>query len=216
MAALISSPHVVNGFSDPWFYRSGIVPVVNLSDSGYWRLTALTRIWIFFFMRLNIYYYLWAAVQGWIWLGTHAIRLLGFRNFNPGGVPSLKHMTFRVTIAVLRKWPNTVITQIWWQFYRLLADEGDFEMDYVAAWRHKFEQSNNSGLALHDVHLYVESSYLKAPIPNGPDDSATFRALQMWYCLIQFRMGLGEILLPKRLTRIDIVQVGIPDCFEMV
>lgn len=53
-------------------------------------------------------------------------------------------------------------------------------------------------------------------IPTGPDDAATFRALQMWYCLIQFRMGLGEILLPKRLTRIDRVQLGIPDCFEMV
>ena len=88
-------------------------------------------------------------------------------------------------------------------------------MDYVAAWRHKFEQSNNSGPALH-VHLYVENSYLKAPIPTGPDDEATFRALQMWYCLIQFRMGLGEILLPKRLTRIDRVQVGIPDCFKVV
>jgi hypothetical protein len=102
------------------------------------------------------------------------------------------------------------------QYYQILADESDFEMDYIAAWRQKLEQSNNSGPASHDVHLYVENSYLKAPIPTGPDDAATFRVLQMWYCLIQFRMGLGEILLPKRLTRIDRVQVSVPDCFELV
>ncbi|KAH8752362.1 hypothetical protein F5882DRAFT_484903 [Hyaloscypha sp. PMI_1271] len=206
MAALISSSHAVNGFSDPLFHQSGIVPVVNLFDDGYWRLIALNRILFFCLIRLHIYYHVWLMIKGWIWLGTKAVRLLGFRNFNPGGTPSLKRMTFRITIAALRKWPNTAITQIWWQCYQLFADEGDFEMDYVAAWRHKFEQSNNSGPALH-VHLYVENSYLKAPIPTGPDDEATFRALQMWYCLIQFRMGLGEILLPKRLTRIDRVQI---------
>ncbi|KAF7512971.1 hypothetical protein GJ744_011237 [Endocarpon pusillum] len=80
-------------------------------------------------------------------------------------------------------------------------------MDYIAAWRQKLEQSNNSGPASHDIHLYVENSYLKVPIPTGPDDAATFRVLQMWYCMMQFRMGLGEILLPKRLTRIDRVRI---------
>lgn len=98
--------------------------------------------------------------------------------------------------------------------YQLLADEGDFKMDYVAAWRHKFEQSNTSGLKVKDVHLYVENCYLKASIPTGPDDAATFRALQMWYCLIQFRMGMVEILLPKRLIRIYRVQVGIPTALK--
>jgi len=213
MAARIPSPQA---FSDPLFHRSDIVPVVNLFNHGRWRLAALTRILAFFVLRSNIYYCLWLSIQMWIWLGTHAVRLLGFRNFNPGDTPSLKHTTFRITIAVLRKWPNAFITTIWWQGYLLLADEDDFEMDYIAAWRHKLEQSNNSGPAPHDVYLYVENSSLKAPIPTGPDDAATFRVLQMWYCMMQFRMGLGEILLPKRLTRIDRVQVGVPDCFEMV
>jgi hypothetical protein len=216
MVTPISSLQVVNGFSDPLFHRSGIVPVVNLFDHGYWRLAALMRILVFFSLRSTIYYYLWVLIQVWVWLVTHAARLLGFRNFSLGGTPSLKHTTFRITIAVLKKWPNDFITTMWWRWYQLLADEDDFEMDYVAAWRYKLEQSNNSDLAPQDVHLYVENSYLKAPIPTGPDDAATFRALQMWYCLIQFRMGLGEMLLPKRLTRIDRVQVCIPDCFEMV
>lgn len=216
MAALLLSPQAVNVFSDPLFHQPEIVPVVNLFEHGYWRLDALTRIGGFFLLRSNIYYYLWLLIQVGIWLGTRAVRLLGFRNFNPGGTPSLRRTTFRITIAVLRKWPNDFITGIWWHWYQFLADEGDFEMDYVAAWRYKLEQSNNSGPAPHDVHLYVENSHLKAPIPTGPDDAATFRALQMWYCLIQFRMGLGEILLPKRLTRIDRVQVGVPDCLETV
>lgn len=206
MAAPNPSPQAVNVFSDPLFDRFDIVPVVDLFPYGYWRHAALSRILVYFLSRANIYFVFWLSIQVAVQLATHAIRLLGFKGFNPRGTPSLRHVTFRITIGILRRWPNSFITTMWWQYYQLLADEHDFEMDYIAAWRQKLEHSNN--LAAHDVHLYVDNSYLKAPIPAGPDDAATFRVLQMWYCLMQFRMGLGEILLPKRLTRIYRVQVG--------
>ena len=210
MAAQFASQQAGNGFSDPLFHDSGTVPVVNLFDHGFWRLASFARILVFFTLRSNLYYFLWKLIQAWIWLIIHAVRLLGFRKFCPGGTPSLKQIVFRGTIAFLKSWPSDGVTAIWWQWYQLLADEGDFEMDYVAAWRYKIEQSNNSGRAAQDVHLYVESHHLKAPIPAGPDDEATFRTLQMWYCLIQFNMGLAEVFLPKRLKKIDRVQVGIP------
>ena len=195
-------------FSSPLFHQPDIVPVGNLFAHGYWRSAALARIWLFFILRANIYYYIYKLIQGLLWLAIRAIRLFGVRNLAPDGIPSVKDIAFHISIKVLRRWPNTLVTSIWWQWYQLLADEGDFEMDYIAAWRHKLAQSNPAGPAPPDLHLWVDKAHLKAPIPTGPDDAATLRTLQMWYCLIQSRLGLSEILLPKRLTRIDRVHVS--------
>lgn len=209
MATPISQ--VANGFSDPLLYEPGIVPVVNLFIKSYWRLAALAR--------LSLPYFgisfgpLLIFIEVLIRLGIYAARLYGFQILNPGETYILKHMTLRVTTAAMRKWPY-VFTTIWWLLYQLFADVGDFELDYIGAWRHKLEQSSNSSPV--EVHLYVENNYLKAPIPTRLDDAATLRALQMWYCLLQSKMGTGEILLPKRLIRIDRVRVGTSDCFEMV
>ena len=219
MAAPISFQQAIDGFSDPLFSDSGIVPVVDIFYLRFWRLTSLSRIYAYFLLeasRTQSYYFVWRGFHLRIWLISHAARLLDFQDFFPDGPPSIKRSIFRLTIVFMKRWPNYFFTFIWWYCYHCFADEGEFEADYVAAWRHRFQQSDSSGLKGTDLHIYVGKSYLRAPIPAGPDDEATFRALQMWYCMIQSNKGLGEVFLPKRLTNIDKVQVGVTNYCEIL
>jgi hypothetical protein len=45
--------------------------------------------------------------------------------------------------------------------------------------------------------------------PTKNSDAETFRQLLMWYCWMQYKGGIGEVILPRKLVRVDKVQVGV-------
>jgi hypothetical protein len=97
---------------------------------------------------------------------------------------------------------------MWWQLHYCIADLHDAEENYLEAWAANLELQAPGRAAR--LHLFVGGEYVFAPIPikRDWDDTAVLARLRMWYRLLQSRQGLAEVLLPKRLTRVDKVKVG--------
>lgn len=72
--------------------------------------------------------------------------------------------------------------------------------------------SNGDGsdqpVARNDVWLFVENEQVKVPLLlGGVDDSHLFKELRMFYRYMQVRRGLVELVIPRKLTRMDCVMV---------
>jgi hypothetical protein len=116
-------------------------------------------------------------------------------------------------------WTNKRYPRISWTIYCSFAYWGlfdtnltAFEADYAQAWREHLEAE---GGAL-DLQIFVGKDALPVPIlfnigNNGNvttgDDGKTLEQLSMWYNWMQYKRGFGERILPRRLIRINKVEV---------
>lgn len=74
----------------------------------------------------------------------------------------------------------------------------------MEAWRQRQEQS---------ISISVSDEYLKVPIPLAINDELLLRRLRMFYRMIKTGQGITGLLLPKKLERIDCVEVCQPHLY---
>lgn len=77
----------------------------------------------------------------------------------------------------------------------------DFRQNYMEAWRQRQEQS---------IRISVSDEFLMIPIPQALNDETLLRRLRMFYRMIRVGQGIPGLLLPKKLERIDCVEVRYP------
>ena len=65
------------------------------------------------------------------------------------------------------------------------------------------------------VTIFVGDNAISVPImfdkdkPARNSDAKTFQQLLMWYSWMQYKGGFGEVIIPRRLVRVDKVSVGL-------
>lgn len=89
---------------------------------------------------------------------------------------------------------------IWWFICLLISDMNDFRQNYMEAWRQRQEQS---------IRISVSDEFLMIPIPQALNDETLLRRLRMFYRMIRVGQGIPGLLLPKKLERIDCVEISI-------
>lgn len=98
---------------------------------------------------------------------------------------------------LLRK-EQTILTQLWWYYYLLISDTADFRQNYMEAWRQRQEQS---------IRISVSDELLTVPIPQVSNDEVVLRRLRMFYRMVIVGQGIPGLFLPKKLERIDCIEV---------
>lgn len=114
----------------------------------------------------------------------------------------------QITTAINRKLPT-----LFWLFWLFSVSLDDFEKDFQKAWRDEFTLSQKRKVT--DLVIFVGGNPMLVPIafdketPENNSDAETFKHLRMWYSWMQFKRGLGEMIIPRRLVRIDKVEVSV-------
>ena len=97
----------------------------------------------------------------------------------------------------------------WGLFNSTLTTFGD---DYSQAWRDHLEAKGETL----DLQIFVGKDTISAPILCRLDnnnmctvgsDAETFDLLRMWYAWMRYKRGFGESIIPRRLIRVDKVEV---------
>lgn len=104
------------------------------------------------------------------------------------------------------------IHRLWWFYYLFFIDMNSFKQNYLEAWDQQHKQSTRFSPTFgpHGPHvsLFIDDQILTVPIPPEASDEIVIRRLRMFYRMTQVGAGLPGLLLPKKLKRIDIVQVS--------
>ncbi|KAK1061565.1 hypothetical protein LTR74_010956 [Friedmanniomyces endolithicus] len=96
-----------------------------------------------------------------------------------------------------------------WAFYLVNFPMETFTQDYLKAWHDTLEARGEVVM----INVLIGRNTLCVPILFDPNnggmssDQETFTMLRMWYCLMQLRRGFSELILPRRLVRIDKVEI---------
>ena len=94
-------------------------------------------------------------------------------------------------------WPRA----LWWLIVYLTSRSEAFELTLVSHWERQV-----SGRML---YVFVGGVHLKVPLVEEMDDRETLKLLRMWYRWLLVRRGFVEVILPRKLQRIDVVQVPV-------
>ena len=107
------------------------------------------------------------------------------------------------------KWKQPLLGSIWWMAYSFIGDTASFEEGYLRAWY----ECLASEAPVTWINIFVGNRSLYVPIlydkvnQNIGNDRQIFETLRMWYSWLQLTRGFGEVVLPRRLTRIE--KVGV-------
>ena len=75
----------------------------------------------------------------------------------------------------------------------------EFRQNYMAAWRQRKELS---------IHILVDNEKLSVPIPMDGTDKALLARIRSFYQMLLVGQGFPTLVFPKRLQRIDFVEVS--------
>lgn len=132
-------------------------------------------------------------------------------------------------------WPFAILFNLLWRFRRvqtliamnkisptvswLLHLYGTglevFETDYLHAWTEELKRTANGSDEVVIINIFVGKESMSVPVlfnkgdKTKNSDAETFKQLLMWYSWIQYKGGFGELILPRRLVRVDKVRVGV-------
>lgn len=173
--------------------------VENVFPGGHWRLLTIFRMGAYFGTRVNPF---WWLLMLEVWMLNSLLQLM--ERFTTERLPRIRLMSFS-PLHVIRKLSWREATRFWWQMYSCTSDVHSFEQNYLEAWAHKLTVSRPPT----QLYLFIGGEHIYAPMPSTriSDDAETLETLRMWYKLLQSRRGLAELLLPKKLTRVDKVKV---------
>lgn len=115
---------------------------------------------------------------------------------------------YPILIAINERSPT-----LYWliRLYTLPLDS--FEFEYRHTWQGELRRSHDDKVV--DLNIFGGGNSMSVPIafdkeePENNSDAETFKQLLMWYSWMQFKGGLGEMIIPRRLVRIDKVEVSI-------
>jgi hypothetical protein len=109
---------------------------------------------------------------------------------------------------------NKSIPELSWMMHLGGTSLEVFETDYRQAWEDTLAHEKNGSGEVVMVNIFVGRDSMSVPVlfnkvdSTKNSDAETFKQLLMWYCWMQYKGGFGEVLLPRRLVRVDKVQVG--------
>jgi hypothetical protein len=153
-----------------------------------WRILALVS---------ALYTYKWIWPIWWFFSGP-LILLWGLRDG-------------QAMIAVNKRAPR-----ISWLLHLHAVTLDIFEKDFRQAWQDKLTRDCERDEVVANVIIFVGNESMSVPVLfNSKDttrncDAETFRQLLMWYSWMQYKRGFGEVILPRRLVRVDKVKVSVP------
>ena len=188
----------------------GPYTVLNLFRGGRWRLLACLHlaarfsVWLYRFLTPMLYIY-----KGLWYLG---VLIIGPKNEMYRGWPRLRDFHLLLTRSLfIGNGKSSFMCFCWWTQYFLLYSLDIFEEDYLRAW---YDRLHREGAVVW-VNIFLGSDVLCVPLSfDKTDDSIgtdrqTFESLRMWYSWLQVRRGFSEVLIPKRLVRVDRVSVRL-------
>jgi hypothetical protein len=98
-------------------------------------------------------------------------------------------------------WRQQFIRYIWLSYFFVTVDSSEFHQNYMNAWKSSLESPSK-------LKIFLGSQYLDMPLPlNNADDSVVFACIRLFYNCLKLRRGVLEIFVPKKLVRIECVEV---------
>lgn len=88
---------------------------------------------------------------------------------------------------------------MWWSLYFITSDNRAGH-DFIEAWSQRPSR---------EFIVFVSNMDATVPIDEDADDAILAKQLVMFYHMMQFNRGVSELLIPKKLERIDIVEVSL-------
>jgi hypothetical protein len=182
--------------------------MVNVFPRGHWRLLALLHI------ALRPLIWPWIVVGIVIELITFTVMkaLQKEDMLPPERLLDLPLKYTKDSLLAPGRWTQPMLSFIWWTSYFLLQSTDQFLQEFIQTWH---EELSERGTVVW-VNIFVSDQHLCVPISfeSGKEivgtDRQTFEALHMWYSLMRVKRGVSEIILPRRLVRVDKVGVRKP------
>jgi hypothetical protein len=110
-----------------------------------------------------------------------------------------------------------ISAELFWYLHLYFTSLDTFEMNYRQAWKDRLESSKTGAGEVVMLNIFVGNDSMAVPLyldrgdTTKNSDAETFRQLCMWYSWMQYKRGFGEVVLPRRLARVDKVKVSLPD-----
>ena len=107
---------------------------------------------------------------------------------------------------------------LFWLIYLLIASTDKFETDFRQSCEDKLTSVRRGAQNVVTISIFVGDQSISVPVlfsktnASENSDAETFRQLRTWYSWLQHNRGGGEVILPKKLARIDKVKVRIHPC----
>lgn len=113
---------------------------------------------------------------------------------------------------------NKKAPTLFWLIYLLVAPSDKFETDFRQSCRDTLSSARSGTQKVAMISIFVGDNSISVPVlfsrtdATESSDAETFRQLRTWYSWLQYNRGFGEVILPKKLTRIDKVKVRTHQC----
>lgn len=118
-----------------------------------------------------------------------------------------------ILVSINKKWPT-----LFWLIYLLTTPPNKFETDFRQSCEDKLSSVRSGTQNVVMISIFVGDESTSVPVlfssanATESSDAETFRQLRTWYSWLQYNRGFGEVVLPKKLTRIDKVKVRTHQC----
>ena len=76
----------------------------------------------------------------------------------------------------------------------------EFRQNYLAAWRQRERLA---------IHIFVDDENMPIPIPADGTDEAMLARIRVFYQMMLVGQGFPALVFPKKLQRIDYVEVSL-------
>lgn len=184
----------------------------NIFSGGHWRRLALQH-WCF---RSTIWI---CKILGMAVLALNRIIKTACYGDDPDKWPprlrdrpllTTRHFCLAPVKGTTKQLLQPLLSYLWWMTYFSMYTTDKFQQDYIQAWCDKLSRKG----PVVWVYIFNNDQSLCVPILFDPkdeltgNDRQTFEHLRMWYCLMRSKRGLSEIILPRRLIRVDKVGVS--------
>jgi hypothetical protein len=109
-----------------------------------------------------------------------------------------------------------ISADVFWYLHLFLTSMDTFEMNFRQSWKDTLDAAKEGDSEVLMLNIFVGNESMAVPLlynridPTMNSDAETFKQLCMWYSWMQYKRGFGELVLPRRLARVDKVKVSIP------
>lgn len=106
-----------------------------------------------------------------------------------------------------------ISADVFWYLHLFLTSMDTFEMNFRQSWKDSLDATKDGDSEVVMVNIFVGNESMAVPLlynridPTMNSDAQTFKLLCMWYSWMQYKRGFGELVLPRRLARVDKVRV---------
>ena len=118
----------------------------------------------------------------------------------------------RMLVSINKRTPT-----LFWLIYLLTTSTDKFETDFRQSCEDKLTRARRGSQKVVTISIFVGDQSISVPVlfsktESENSDSEIFRQLRTWYSWLQHNRGFGEVILPKKLARIDKVKVRTHQC----